>query len=322
VFQLALLASFFFVGILLLFLPRMSRRNIFFAVPVPEGFQATDEARRSLHSYWWTVGSAMAVGVALMTLAPEPVRLASASFYPVVLIAASAVSFFRQYRALRHLAVQTQGAPVAQQAGIPSWSLLLIGPFLFMLAAAMYLQLHWNQIPDRFPIHWGADGQPNGFSTRSWKGVFGPLAFGAGLCAWFTVMALAGWFGARSTRSRRTMLGVMVAVQYMIGALFSLVALMPLLHPPIWTIVLLPLAFLVPVLLVFAREWSAPDSVPDTTPNECWRAGMFYYNPADTAVFVEKRFGMGYTMNFANPWSWVLMAGLLLTLLAAPLVLG
>jgi uncharacterized membrane protein len=49
---------------------------------------------------------------------------------------------------------------------------------------------------------------------------------------------------------------------------------------------------------------------------------MIYYNPADPAIFVEKRFGMGYTMNFANPWSWVLMAGLLATVAAAPFVLA
>ena len=33
----------------------------------------------------------------------------------------------------------------------------------------------------------------------------------------------------------------------------------------------------------------------------------------DPALFVEKRFGFGYTVNFGNPWAWVI-AGVLLVL--------
>jgi tRNA 2-thiocytidine biosynthesis protein TtcA len=30
-----------------------------------------------------------------------------------------------------------------------------------------------------------------------------------------------------------------------------------------------------------------------------------YYNPADPAVFVERRIGFGYTLNFGNRWNWI-----------------
>ncbi len=49
-----------------------------------------------------------------------------------------------------------------------------------------------------------------------------------------------------------------------------------------------------------------------------WKLGMFYYNPDDPAVFVEKRFGIGWTNNFAQPLSWVLLIGAVLVL---PLVI-
>jgi uncharacterized membrane protein len=32
---------------------------------------------------------------------------------------------------------------------------------------------------------------------------------------------------------------------------------------------------------------------------------MFYVNPADPSILVEKRFGIGYTVNLGNRWSWV-----------------
>ena len=37
-----------------------------------------------------------------------------------------------------------------------------------------------------------------------------------------------------------------------------------------------------------------------------WRWGLFYCNPSDPAIFIQKRSGPGYTLNFANFISWVL----------------
>jgi uncharacterized membrane protein len=40
-----------------------------------------------------------------------------------------------------------------------------------------------------------------------------------------------------------------------------------------------------------------------------WKWGMFYYHPDDPAIFVEKRFGIGWTNNFARPATWWMLAG-------------
>ncbi len=40
-----------------------------------------------------------------------------------------------------------------------------------------------------------------------------------------------------------------------------------------------------------------------------WRAGVFYVNPDDPALWVEKRFGVGWTLNFGNPRAWYWVAG-------------
>lgn len=45
-----------------------------------------------------------------------------------------------------------------------------------------------------------------------------------------------------------------------------------------------------------------------------WKLGMFYYNPDDPAVFIEKRFGIGWTNNFARPVTWVMIIGILVLL--------
>jgi uncharacterized membrane protein len=54
-------------------------------------------------------------------------------------------------------------------------------------------------------------------------------------------------------------------------------------------------------------------------PAEAWKAGVFYFNREDPALFVPKRFGIGYTINFANRWAW-LVIGVLVVLIAAPFV--
>jgi uncharacterized membrane protein len=46
----------------------------------------------------------------------------------------------------------------------------------------------------------------------------------------------------------------------------------------------------------------------DATPDAAWKAGLLYFNPADPAVFVETRMGVGWSLNFANVWSWVFLA--------------
>jgi uncharacterized membrane protein len=43
-----------------------------------------------------------------------------------------------------------------------------------------------------------------------------------------------------------------------------------------------------------------------------WRAGVFYYNPKDKRIFPPKRIeGFGWTVNFANPYSVLVMILLL-----------
>jgi uncharacterized membrane protein len=48
-----------------------------------------------------------------------------------------------------------------------------------------------------------------------------------------------------------------------------------------------------------------------------WKLGQFYFNPADPALFVEKRFGIGYTCNFGRPAAWVLIGAFVALIVAA-----
>jgi uncharacterized membrane protein len=58
--------------------------------------------------------------------------------------------------------------------------------------------------------------------------------------------------------------------------------------------------------------------VGDRTPDSAWVLGMLYVNHDDPALFVEKRFGIGYTLNFGHPLAWVLLG----LLVGIPVLLG
>lgn len=59
----------------------------------------------------------------------------------------------------------------------------------------------------------------------------------------------------------------------------------------------------------------------NSTDGRFWKAGLFYFNPGDSALMVPKRQGFGYTLNFGRPVCWVIFALILLLPLILPLFL-
>ena len=46
-----------------------------------------------------------------------------------------------------------------------------------------------------------------------------------------------------------------------------------------------------------------------------WKLGIFYFNKEDKRIIISKRLKLfGWTLNFANPLSYIIMIGLLFTL--------
>jgi uncharacterized membrane protein len=45
----------------------------------------------------------------------------------------------------------------------------------------------------------------------------------------------------------------------------------------------------------------------DTNPKH-WKLVIFYYNPNESRLFVPKRTGIPFTLNFAKPMAWAILA--------------
>jgi uncharacterized membrane protein len=117
---------------------------------------------------------------------------------------------------------------------------------------------------------------------------------------------------------RRRALVPMAALAWLCTGLFCLIGLTPLIQLSASHFIAVMTIYL--VLVAAISFWllrrgglilSSPSTEPyDSTPDSGWHAGIFYFNKADAAVIVPKRFGLGWTLNFARPTAWFYIGGL------------
>ena len=288
-----------FLGAVLLLVPHFSPRRYFFGITVPPDFRTTEPAHRALRAYHVTVASATLIAVASQWLLPSGMP-----FAPALIVVAAAVAFLRERARIRpYAAPSAPPHPHLDGGHLPRWLALAALPYAVLLAVAAYLRAHWDEIPARFPVHWGVNGEPNGWSEKTVRGVYGPLVFGAGLCFLMLMLALGTWYGSRPSRMRKPMLAILISATYVMTYAFTMVSLLPLYRVG-------PAALMVPILayVIAVVAWSFrlnAENEGEETPDECWTGGGIYYNPSDPAIFVQKRIGVGYTINFGNHRSWL-----------------
>jgi uncharacterized membrane protein len=298
-------------------LPRLTPRGYYFGITVPSDFPQTETGREIRRGYMFTVALAFALGLALGIVVPQ--AMAAAVLLPIF---ASTGAFFYARHHVKPFSTSARRAPTVESAAgresLPAWTLLGLPPFLVPAAIAAYLQSNWNKIPARFPVHWGWDGQPNRWVDRTPHGVYGPLWFAAGLMALMAIMAVVMFYGARRSPLRVAMLKIMIGVEYLLAFIYAIVGLLPL-HRFGPAVLILPIVVFVGALLAYLFKVVADPGVSaDATPDECWHLSTIYYNRADPSLFVQKRIGLGYTLNLGNPASWVLMG---VTLAIIPLAI-
>ncbi len=317
--------TYLLLGAALFATPNLTKRRLFFSVPVPADLRKSEQGRRSLVFFRTLVGSGALALFLVVLFCPASILNNVAMAGPTLLIVIAALAFASQRSRTLPFAEEPTSAREAELSTLPDklpwFAPFGVGPLMILAITAAFLHENWHYIPMNFPVHWGANGMPDRWAGRTVRGVYGPLLFGAELCSWTLITAFAGWFGARRSRLPRPVFGVMIAIEFLLGFLFSAIAINPLLHLPIWIFVFGPVLFLLVALFVTVRKASECDEPPEGTPNECWYAGLFYFNIEDAALMVEKRDGLGYTFNLANRMSWVLLAGLTLILVSSVVAL-
>jgi uncharacterized membrane protein len=311
------------MGAVLLLAPNVMRRGTLFAVPVSESFRATPEARHAVNAYRLWVIIALAVACLLWLLWPLAwITVLS----PLGVFAVGSIAFYQTHKSLAPFAVDIQSAQRSMDVSaapdrLPRWIWFGLVPFLILTSAAVFLNSHWERLPSIIDLHYAANGVADRWAPKTFKSVYGPLLFGAEFCAWLLGMGLACWYGARRSPYRLLTLATIIVASIWLALLLSTITTLPLTNLPVWAIV--TAVFCAPLVVIVFALWLArrPTDQIEKTPERCWKAGMFYYNPDDPALFIQKRLGFGYTFNFANGWSWALLASLLVVIASVPAII-
>jgi uncharacterized membrane protein len=184
---------------------------------------------------------------------------------------------------------------------------------LILAGTGWYLSQHWNQIPAIFPVHWGVDLQPNRWAHRTFKGVYGILFIGGSILLLLYGVGLNLLFGTRrgpgDTRLIRAFCTALFVIMTSLAASMAAVAIHPLMGETNRFPAAFPVALLMPLLVIglamipVIRATRQMPEREDSTPDECWRMGNFYYNPDDPALMVRNRVGYGYSANFGRPFN-------------------
>jgi uncharacterized membrane protein len=254
----------------------------------------------------WASVAAAAAAILVFTASPGPIL----AFAPMLPMVVGFASFLRERAAVRRLAPPQPMVHEADLGGsdhLPRWVVAALPAFAFPAAAGAWLRAHWDEIPERFPIHWDAAGLPNRWADKGFHSVYGPLLYGCGMMLFLLFLALVVFHGSRRSVQRVAMLKVLIAAVWLMGILFTGVSLLPLRQfPPFWFFVPVPV-FVIAALLWYLRLARLP---ADPTPDSAWILGSLYYNPQDAAIFVQTRIGFGFTFNFGNRMTWVILGSM------------
>jgi uncharacterized membrane protein len=296
--------------------PLFSRRGIFFGVTVDPEFRITGDARRIVSRFRQSVMAVTAISIgALWIAAPHLTGLqwAAATVILVLVQFGACVGALgianRQTRTFAaqqpsERTVSLEPRPRTLPGGWP----LLIGPMVIVIAAGAALFSRLDSM-----------------TAETFRGSMSML-----LVALVSDLLLTGLACLGALRTRRINGSDRKGLRYfpllVMAYGFTVFGVGPALSTagmitPLLRIALFGMGLITAIALLFLIVYQlramSNQSPTDNTPDECWSGGVFYYNPDDPAFLVEKRIGFGWTLNYANKWSWICSVAIL----AVPLVI-
>ncbi len=220
----------------------------------------------------------------------------------------------------------------------PMWFLLNIA---IIAGTAIIGLLYYDKAPDIIPMHWNAQGIADSYITKSYMAIlWEPIT----QCFLTFIFALSYWIIGKSKkvinvsdpensikqsiifRRRWSMMLIAMAVLLNLMMLsFQLVSLNILASEVLLPITITILAVVIignllitiktgqggsRVAIKASKEGEA--KVVSRDEDQYWKLGLFYFNPDDPAFILEKRFGVGWTINWARPIAWVIIGVILL----------
>ncbi|MGF7049369.1 putative membrane protein [Paenibacillus sp. DS2015] len=209
--------------------------------------------------------------------------------------------------------------------------------FALITANIIFVLLNYNQFPAQLPMQFDFTGQVTRSALKSYRTVLG-------LNMTQIVMTLLFMFTnwsilkskqkinvndpqksiQQNTIFRRIWSLFMIIIGLLIVLLFSFIQLNMMFTfnveiLSIVTILVISIILIGTLLISFKIGQGGrriggvipPSSTEPTHDDTYWKLGGIYFNPSDPSIFIEKRMGIGWTMNLARPMSWFVLLGII-----------
>lgn len=330
-------------------IPFISRKTILFAVTVEPEFRNTAASRQIIRRY-----ETIIIGVGLAAAALEAIGLivfprswadGGSALLVVVIVMMGMIAYVAARRRVRKTSVSWSAgrrevaltAPQPLRTFLPRPLVLLVLPYVLLLAFALWLGTHLAALPALIPVHFAASGQANRFVSSSGWHPFVPLVIALALLVILNAfMFLAPQLRQLSNTPARIRVVNLTLLEAMtlVATIFGVIAILPTVTTlsressliPGLLVGLIASGFiaigLTIVIGLHRHQKSDRESreIGDRTPDECWKLGLIYVNRKDPALWVEKRSGLGYTLNFGHPVSVVILLAIVGIIVAVSLI--
>lgn len=216
---------------------------------------------------------------------------------------------------------------------IKKFKIMYLIPLLILLISSIYTFFNYNNIPNSIPIHWNLYGIADSFIDKSYTNII-LIVLGQ-----FMLSLLLAFTSLSSIKSRvkidtkdnieksksenisylnkigYTFLVLIVSINLILVNSFISYVNGPNLNLYITILsFILMVASIIYLMFVFIKSpnMKTSSSFSSDEDENYWIFGCLYNNPNDPSFMVEKKFGIGWTVNIATPLGKIFMVSLII----------
>lgn len=231
----------------------------------------------------------------------------------------------------------------------PWWFLI---PVVLIIVNAIIGLAVYNSLPETIATHWNAAGEVNGWQRKSYGTIMQmPVVQLFLTFIMFISYKTIGWAkqqidtsNPEESKERNRIFRYAWSV-YMIVSTMLLTAMFTFINMIVLGIVKMDSKLMMPITLIITgiilagsiyltlkigqggsrinlgRLQEKKVNSSSKNDDQYWKLGCIYFNTEDPSVFVEKRFGVGWTMNFGSLGGILALVGLILLIVLLPILI-
>ena len=202
---------------------------------------------------------------------------------------------------------------------VKKYSLLFTIPIIVATLVGIYVLSNYNSIPDVIPTHWGASGNADAFADKSFIKILAIVGMMIGLGVVIYISSIS----SLKTRAKLSInsidnskkahlhylnmfgftflvlnIGCEVLFIDILIATMNASSVNPLILWPTTIIIILTANY--QMYLYYKSPNKSKNAVYSIDDDSLWIFGCIYNNPDDPSLFVNKRFGAGWTVNIGT----------------------